>query len=343
MNRSLTLQPSPLEAGPPRLSIEVRSPGMGRPDGTAQRVVVTLPTFRRPEHLLKTLGSLAAQRTGHRFAVVVMENDAEGREGLEAARPLFEAGRLEGLVLIAHERGNCSAYNAGWQTALAEFPRLEHLLVIDDDECACEDWVERLVETAERYDADFVGAPQRPVFEPGGTTVYLRHPVFTPHFDRTGRVPILYSSGNVLIRRRVLEAMGAPFLDTAFNFIGGGDSDFYARAKRRGFSFAWCAEAPVFETTPARRTEYSWIQARSLRNGAISSIIERRADGSLKGRARTILKSAALLAVSPFRSLRLALRTRSPVIGLYPIQVAVGRFMAEFGMVNEQYRRPEQN
>ncbi|BDA82760.1 glycosyl transferase [Aureimonas sp. SA4125] len=326
------------------ITIETVSPCLA-PGGEPppHRVVVTLPTFRRPDHLRKTLASLAAQKTTRRFAVIVMENDAEGREGLAAAGPILAAGTLDGIVLIAHERGNCAAYNAGWLTALARFPAMEYLLVIDDDEWAAEDWIDRLVATAEAEGADFVGAPQRPVFESGATESYGRHPVFTSHYSRTGTVPILYSSGNVLIRRRVLEAMGPPFLDLSFNFIGGGDSDFYARCKRRGFRFAWCQEAAVFETTPARRTEYSWLQARGLRNGAISTLIERRADGSPAGRLRILAKSLAMLALSPWRFLRLALRTSSPVIGLYPIHVAIGRLMAEFGKVNEQYRRPEQN
>ncbi|KQT52356.1 hypothetical protein ASG43_20080 [Aureimonas sp. Leaf454] len=322
------------------VTIETRSPGLG---AVAPRVVVTLPTFRRPEHLLKTLESLRAQSFAEPFAVIVMDNDAERREGLAVAGPLFASGALEGLVLVAHDRGNCFAYNAGFETALETFPSMDFLLVIDDDECAEPGWIGHLVRTAEMTGADFVGGPQHPVFEGGGTNAYGRHPVFTPHYDRTGPVPILYSSGNVLVRRRVLDRMERPFLDPAFNFIGGGDSDFYARARRRGFAFAWCEEAPVFETTPMRRTEYSWIQARSLRNGAISSIIEWRAQPGLSGRARTLLKSAALLAAAPFRSIVLGARTRSAVIGLYPVHVAVGRLMAEFGMVNEQYRRPEQN
>ena len=48
-------------------------------------------------------------------------------------------------------------------------------------------------------------------------------------------------------------------------------------------------------------------------------------------------------AASPLRGLRLALQTGSAVIGLYHMQVAVGRLMAEFGLVNEQYRNPESN
>lgn len=307
-------------------------------------LAVTLPTFRRPEHLERTLQSLAEQTLDRPFAVVVMENDAEGLAGAEVAARFFETGVLEGLVVVAHERGNCSAYNAGWTTALQTFDDMRHLAVIDDDEVADPRWLESLVGTAETTRADFVGGPQVPRFHaPQVAPSVSRHPVFNPHYSETGPVPILYSSGNVLIARRVLESMERPFLDPAFNFLGGGDSDFYARARQKGFTFAWCAEAPVYETIPARRTEFSWLNARSLRNGAISSIIERRRDGSPVGRARSLLKSAALLAASPIRGIGLGLKARSATVGLYPVQVAIGRFQGEIGIANEQYRSPEQN
>ncbi|KQT87911.1 glycosyltransferase [Aurantimonas sp. Leaf443] len=324
-----------------RITIEARSPGLSAAGVTC---VVTLPTFRRPDHLRLTLASLAAQATDRRFAVIVMENDDERLEGLAVARAVLAEGRMRGLSLVAHERGNCSAYNAGWSTALAEFPDMTHLLVIDDDEIAEPDWLETLVSTAERLPADIVGGPQVAVFDGVAQTHLSRHPVFQAHYEATGPVPILFSSGNVVIARAVLERMGAPFLDTAFNFIGGGDSDFYSRCARAGFSFGWCREARVLETTPRRRLEFSWLNARALRNGALSSIIERRRGaGAAPATLQRLAKSGALLAASPLRAALLALKSGSPVIGLYPMQVAVGRLMAEFGIVNEQYRRPEQN
>lgn len=322
------------------VTIAVRSPGLA-PETI--RTVVIVPTFRRPDHLVLTLGSLAAQSGAPPFAVIVMENDTEGQAGLGAARPLFAAGAPAGLVLLAHARGNCSAYNAGLVTALAEFPAMETCLVLDDDEVASPGWAAALLRQAEASGADLVGGPVEPVFPARPGSHLVRHPVFTPPYRASGPVPILYGSGNVLIRRRVLEGMPRPFLDPAFNFIGGGDADFFARCRAAGFRFAWAADALIRETTPARRMEVSWLRARGLRDGAISSIIERRADRTGAGRLRTLAKSAGLLLASPWRSARLALATRSPTIGLYHLHVALGRFMAEFGLVHEQYRRPEQN
>jgi hypothetical protein len=181
-----------------------------------------------------------------------------------------------------------------------------------------------------------------PVFADPAHARWAEHPVFAPPYRVTGRVPALYSSGNLLVGRNVLAAMGPPFLDLKFNFMGGGDSDFLSRSAQKGFALGWCAEARVSETVPARRVEADWIRARSLRNGVISTLVEKkkRAGTPFAG-AKVLLKSLALLAASPLRgAVRLA-RTGSLTTGLYPVYVALGRVMAEFGYANEQYRQPE--
>lgn len=305
--------------------------------------VVTLPTFRRPDHLVATLKSLVVQNPGKPFAIIVMENDTDGLAGARAARAFLQTAPVSARIVLAHRRGNCHAYNAGWTDALAAYPNFEALAVIDDDELAQPDWLFRLVSQQKESGADMVGGPQVPHFETGSWEKSARHPVFTAHYGTNGPVPILYSSGNVLIRRAVLDAMPRPFLDPLFNFIGGGDSDFYRRAREKGFRFAWAADAAVTETIPARRTEWDWIHARSLRNGAISAMLDHRAAPGLFGRARTLAKSIALLAAAAPRGLVMWRRTGLPSASLYHGQVALGRLMAEVGRVGEQYRNPEKN
>lgn len=324
-----------------RISTIARSPELR---AESVELVVTVPTFKRPRQILETLASLQKQRAARRFAVIVIENEAEAREGAAASAPLFESGAVQGLVIVAHERGNCSAYNAGWETALATFPSFSHIAVIDDDELADPDWLERMRATADAFSADIVGGPQVPVFPESGDGGRAGHPVFAPAYRQSGPVPALYSSGNLLIGRQVLTAMGSPFLDPAFNFMGGGDSDFLSRAVQKGFRLAWCAEAPVYETVPARRLEADWIRSRSLRNGVISTLVERkkRADAPF-GSLRVFAKSLALLAAAPPRALMRLAATGSPSIAAYPIHVALGRVLAHFGYANEQYRQPEKN
>ena len=53
------------------------------------RVVVTIPTFKRPDHLKTTLLSVLGQVTTIPFAIVVMDNHPEGSAGR-----LLRGGRL---------------------------------------------------------------------------------------------------------------------------------------------------------------------------------------------------------------------------------------------------------
>lgn len=330
MSRAV-MKPSSLS----RIEILARSPGLAAED---VMFAVTVPTFRRPDHLLRTLGSLAGQNTTRRFAVVVMENDANARAGADAAAPLFERGEIDGLLVLAQERGNCSAYNAGWTAALEAFPRLRAILVIDDDEIADPGWIEAMVAAFEDGGADIVGGPQWPVCDGAEAGRWARHPVFAPPYDRSGPVPILYSSGNLLVSRRVLDAMPRPFLDPAFNFLGGGDSDFLQRCRDKGFSFGWCAEAKAFETVPARRLQPDWIRARSLRNGVISARVDMK-----KGRVRALVRSAGLLARAPFRAMARGFGARSTDAALHELRFGLGRMLAHFGYQNEQYRNADRN
>lgn len=325
----------------PSVSIVTRTPGL---DYGAIEAVVTVPTFKRPDLVMETMESLQKQKTDRRFAIIVMDNDAEKREGSEAVKPLFDSGELTGIVLIAHNRGNCQAYNAGWETAVAYFPNFKHLLVIDDDEVADQNWLEQMCATAERFGVDVVGGPQLPVFTDPKHEGWARHPIFTPHYDTTGVVPVLYSSGNLLVSRKVLTEMPTPYFDLKFNFMGGGDSDLLSRIIQKGFRLAWCQEAVVSEVVPARRLEADWIRNRSLRNGVISTLVEKRkrADEPL-GNVRVVAKSLALLAASAPRGLLKLLRTGSLSIALYPVYIAIGRILAEFGYANEQYRNAEKN
>lgn len=305
--------------------------------------VVCVPTFRRPDMLEATLRSLAGQKGGHDFAVIVVENEGVERAGAIRASALLEAGLFKGFVIVEPRQGNCKAYNAAWRCALTRFPALEQVLGIDDDEQAEPGWLDAFVTTARSAPAELFGGSVTPVFSDPARAWLAAHPVFRSHYDSSGPVPMLYSSANYLIRRSVLDRLGFPFLDESFDFTGGGDTDFFTRAKAAGFRFWWVQEAAQRETMPARRSEFDWINARSLRNGALSAMIQRRETPGLAGRIRVLAKSLALLAAALPRGLALGLRTRSGLIGLYHLQVAIGRLMSEFGGTNEQYRKPEKN
>lgn len=309
----------------------------------AFETVVCVPTFRRPEMLERTLRSLAAQRNAGPFAVIVVENEGTQREGAARASELFAQGLFEGLVIVEPRQGNCKAYNAAWRCALTRLPALRQIAGIDDDEEAEPGWLAAFLRAAESAPAELFGGSVTPRFEDPTRAWLGAHPIFRSHYTASGPIPVLFSSANYLIRREAFARLGYPFLDESFDFTGGGDSDFFTRARAAGMRFWWVQEAAQRETMPARRTEDDWIRARGHRNGAISARIERRRLPGRAGRLRVLAKSLALLAAAPLRGLMLGLETGSLTIGLYHLQVALGRLGTEFGVQDEQYRAPEKN
>jgi GT2 family glycosyltransferase len=302
--------------------------------GADPKAVVVVPTFRRPEMLRATLNGLARQEADFPFAILVVENDAEGLAGQNAAFDVFARERLNGVTIVEPRQGNVEAINTGFAAALERLPNTPFILMMDDDEVASPHWLARMVEAAERSGAGIVGGPVIPQFDAQIGSGMRGHPVFWPIRAPTGPLPMIYGSGNCLIRRSVFAKLGLPAFDVAFNFLGGGDTDFFTRARRAGVSFYWQADALITETVPAARTQPRWVLQRGLRIGAINRRIDRKSKAGLI----VLAKDLAILAISPFRFLRTLATSRSVLQAAHPINVALGRLLSIGGVETSQYR-----
>jgi GT2 family glycosyltransferase len=301
-------------------------------------IVVCIPCFRRPDHLRQTLQSLVDQRSDRRFAVVLVENDAASCGSVPVASEFLRRGKLHGVCVVEPRQGNCQAINAAFETAQAMFPNAADFLMIDDDEIASPHWLERMVRAAEATGADIVGGPVLQRFADEAKRGLQRHPAFRPAYDASGPVPIIYGCGNCLIRRPVFEKLGSPAFDLRFNFLGGGDVDFFTRCRRIGMKFLWLAEAVIVETVPEARTRPSWLALRGLRIGAINYHVQRKVARTPWLRARLALKVLASLPLSLFRAVRLFLNERKPLIALHPMIVAAGSLLAAIGIEPQPYK-----
>jgi GT2 family glycosyltransferase len=301
-------------------------------------IVVCIPSFRRAAHLRQTLASLAAQQTARRFAVVVVENDAAGRAAVPVAREAFASGALNGLCAIEPMQGNCHAINAAFETARERFPAATMFLMIDDDEIATPTWLERMVSAAEATGAAVVGGPVLPNFSDSMARRLRHHPAFRPAYDRSGPVPIIYGSGNCLIRRSTFSHLADPRFDPRFNFLGGGDTDFFVRCRQAGLPFYWAADAIITETVPEARTRPHWLVTRGLRIGAINYRIETKAADTSLARIKVFGRMAARLPLSVWQAARLAMTEPTLSAALHPVIVAVGSALAAIGIEPHAYK-----
>jgi GT2 family glycosyltransferase len=301
-------------------------------------IVVCIPSFRRPQHLRLTLQSLADQRTSRRFAVVIVENDAASCGSVPVATEFLRSGKLHGLCLVEPRQGNCQAINAAFETALSTFPAASSLLMIDDDEIASPDWLERMLRAAHSTGADLVGGPVLPNFDDELTRGLRQHPAFAPAYDRSGPVPVIYGCGNCLITRPVFARLGMPAFDLRFNFLGGGDVDFFVRCRQAGLRFHWAAEAVIVETVPESRTSLGWLVKRGLRIGAVNYHVQRKLARTVRSRLKLAAKMLAMLPLSLFRAGRLVLTEHRAVIALHPVTVAAGSLLAAVGIEPQPYK-----
>jgi GT2 family glycosyltransferase len=298
----------------------------------ATEIVVCIPCFRRPQYLRRTLESLAGQRTSRRFAVVMVENDASKSESVPVAAEYLASGKFAGVCVIEPRQGNCHAINAAFETALQMFPAASSFLMIDDDEIASPDWLEQMVRTANATGADIVGGPVFPEFDDARKRSLRRHPAFAPAYDTSGPVPVIYGCGNCLIRRSVFTRLGMPAFDLRFNFLGGGDTDFFYRCRRLGMRFHWVNEAAISETVPQSRTSLKWLVTRGLRIGAINYHVQRKATPTAWLRAKLTAKLLAALPLSFVYAVCALLGERKATIAMHPVTVAIGSALAAFGL-----------
>jgi len=195
-----------------------------------------------------------------------------------------------------------------------------------------------MLRAAETTGADVIGGPVWPDFDGQQKSALRDHPAFRPAYDESGPVPIIYGSGNCLIARHVFTRLGLPAFDLKFDFLGGGDTDFFARCRAAGMRFHWVAEAVITETVPPSRTRPAWLVLRGLRIGAINYRVQRKLAGTLRLKARLALKVLALLPLSLLRAIGLMLRQRQALIAMHPIIVAAGTALAAFGVEPQPYK-----
>lgn len=303
--------------------------------------VICIPTFRRPEGVTRTLQSLLAQRGNVRFAIVVVENDAENPVGAASANKVLDGSDIPSAVVIEARQGNCHAINRAFTEAREHFPAADYFLMIDDDEIASPDWLARMVSTAHRTGASIVGGPVIRQFDIPVSKAVSLHPLYGFINGPTRRVPVIHGTGNCLIHRDVFKRLEPTLFDVAFNFLGGGDMEFFARCGAAGFIFWWCEEAVIHETVAADRTTAKWLMRRSIRTGSINYIIDSKHMAPTAVAAKLHAKNVVSLGLSIFKAIGLLVRTRRLLPATHPVLMSIGRVTASFGFLPVPYKASE--
>ncbi|MEP6829655.1 MAG: glycosyltransferase family A protein [Rhizomicrobium sp.] len=224
-----------------------------------ERVVIAIPTCKRPNSLARLLDAIAALDTDAEISVLVADNDAEAHQGFDLCEGLTTSYRWPLKAVIEPMRGIAPARNRLVSEALKS--DAQFIAMIDDDEWPVPDWIARFLETQVQTGADVLQGSILFVRDKAGPEPVpdIRHP--------TGPVDMLQGAGNLLICRQVLEQTAAPWFDPAFALTGGEDLEFFMRLKRAGYRFGWADDARALGETASLRHDLGWVMRRAYSNG----------------------------------------------------------------------------
>lgn len=300
------------------------------------KVVIAIPSFRRPKGLSRLLDAVAALTTDADVTVLVADNDMEKREAMAVCAEYRARYRWPLDSIVVEERGIASVRNA-LVAHILDRHDCDFVAMIDDDEMPEPTWLTEHLRMQRQTDADAVGGTIRRVFEtdPGAWAVHCDgvSDVIYP----SGLIAMLEGTGNLLLRRDLLKAMTAPWFDTAFSFTGGEDKDFFVRAKAVGARFAWAAEAVVNDFVPASRANLRWALHRAYSAGNSDMRVFLKHRPHLRDMLGEAARIVAAVLLNPLLFAILAFNPNRRVRPLRKLARAFGKIAAIGGRTYQEY------
>ena len=247
----------------------------GDDPAVAARVLIAIPTFRRPEGLRRLLAAIAAMDTHADIKILVADNEGAGGAGLAVVKDLAASYRFPIEAIAVPERGLSSVRNAMIAYARRDETR-DYVAMIDDDEWPAKTWIDDLVAMQKSTGAGIVGGPNLPVFAPGAPSWATHCPLFVSDDLPDGAVDIVWGTCNLLLHKSAFAHSDSNLFDPLFNRSGGEDVDAFMRLKASGHRFAWSRSAVVWDDIPLNRTTLNWITRRAFRIGNSNMLVQLR-------------------------------------------------------------------
>jgi glycosyltransferase involved in cell wall biosynthesis len=226
------------------------------PTGASPRVSVVIPTFHRPELIVRCLEALVAQSLDAAAFEVIVVDDGRSADTQAAVRGM--AARCPAHTIrylrptVGH--GPAAARNAGWQAARAAL-----IAFTDDDTVPDRDWLAH----GEQALVDDVVAVAGRVCVPPPTPSTARdgdgptdHELMTRGLERAE-----FITANAFVRRLALAEVGG--FDERFERAWREDSDLQFRLLKEKGRIARCADAMVVH--PVRRERWG-VSLRQQKN-----------------------------------------------------------------------------
>ncbi|MFB4351385.1 glycosyltransferase family 2 protein [Microbacterium sp. CR_7] len=314
--------------------------------GDPVSLVVAIPTFKRPDRLVRTLDLVGAQvaplasdgRVSSASILVIDNDPAESARGVvddsyHGVRTRYVAEATPGIPAVRNR-------------ALDESADIRLLSFIDDDEVPLEGWISSLLETwsTTGRPAAVMGRVVS-LFDPDADPWVLESGLFRRPQRRTGAEIAVAATGNLLLDLSQVRRSGVRF-DQRIGLGGGSDTLFSMGLKKTGARLVWCNESVAEDAVEPERQTRPWALKRSFSHGNVSVLVQLRLEPRSSRRAlirvKGVVGGAARVVAGFGRHLygRLSRSVRHDARGLRLVYRGAGMISASVGQTYSAYSRP---
>jgi succinoglycan biosynthesis protein ExoM len=304
------------------------------------KIVIGVPTYRRPKMLLQALTSISqldipADHLGTpvEVTVVVVDNDPE-RSARETVVRFSTCSSLPVSYATTAKRGVASARNALIEQALLS--SADFCAWFDDDEMVRPNWLKELLAVQQRFGADVVAGPVNSLL-PSDAPLWV-WPLYRSKPRTTGADLKSVATSNVLFSSRLIQDWGLRF-NQAFDLTGGEDVAFFAQAAEHGAQMIWAADAWVDEHVHVERMTRRFVYLRHFGTAAAHAAALKSREGTLKAVARMLPKAIdrilSAILISPLLLIRPE-RVTAKFLG--HAGTGIGSLAGIFGIKHKRYQ-----
>lgn len=230
-----TTQPFVTTHAPPT---QVQAAAAAHADGSAPRISVVIPTYRRPELMARCLAAVLAQQMDPQAYEIIVVDDGHTDDTRDVVQALSPAGKAPVVRYLrpAGGRGPATARNCGWRAARGSI-----VAFTDDDTVPEPQWLAAGERAMRARVAAVCGRVRVPTSDPP-----TDHELMTRGLESAEFV-----TANAFVRREALERIGG--FDERFKRAWREDSDLHFRLMSEAGPVGRCAEAVVLHPVRAER------------------------------------------------------------------------------------------
>lgn len=296
-------------------------------------VQVCVLTYKRPAMLAMALHSLVAQQQLQTLSVelhiLVVDNDAE-QSGRATFDEFVQAYDVPARYVSEPANGLSFARNR----ALEESAEMDLLAFLDDDEVADAEWLFHMITAMDRYGADVVAGPVRPLLGKESPR-WIEHGRFFASAPRHSGTPLAHvATDNVMMRPSVFRNFR---FDKSFNASGGEDTHFFLRVHGAGLRMVWADDACIGTWVPPERANARWIIGRAYSDASRYTHARLSLDSGPGTRASRLLRAGAGAATGSLMLLAAPFGRRYSVRALRQLARSVGTMAALCGRRERYY------